>query len=114
MQSNHFHIRCFTCQGRTSTPKKLLARLPHSPGGKQKPGDRPTWPTEMWGGVAQVAQGRQSPWVMPEPVEGCPMSLPWSSLHVPTVPISVWGGHCVLQLLPEQEEEEGRRHCQPG
>lgn len=36
MQSNHFHIRCFTCQGRTSTPKKMLPRLSHSPGGKAK------------------------------------------------------------------------------
>lgn len=29
VQSNHFHIRCFTCQGRTVLPKQLLAGLPN-------------------------------------------------------------------------------------
>lgn len=32
VQSNHFHIRCFTCQGRTGPPEELVTRLPHSPG----------------------------------------------------------------------------------
>lgn len=31
VQSNHFHIRCFTCQGRTMLPERLLATLPHDP-----------------------------------------------------------------------------------
>lgn len=48
VQSNHFHIRCFTCQGRIRMPKKLAPACPTALGAKQKAGDTPIRPTEVW------------------------------------------------------------------